>query len=182
MPRARISRLTLTGDLPASKRARVSRLALDGTAAAGTTKRARISRLTMDGTRSNRRARISELRLTGSVSQAMVPTLDVTPPGPAEPGTVVALSAAGTTGNTVSTTWSITAGGAGVSLTGSGLTRTLLTPRDYQGRSITVQVSYLDGFGVTDTRSVVITVRPHQMWFCRPDGVLIPITHPFLRI
>ena len=181
MPRARISRLSWVAVLPPTKRARISRLVFQGTVAAGVTKRARISRLLFSGVYASKKARISELRFTGSATQALVPSLVATPTV-AEPGTLVTLSAADTTGGGVVTSWEITSGGAGLALVGTGLVQTLVAPRDYQGRTITVQVGYIDMFGVTATRSVTIVVRPQQLWFCLSPEVMIPVTHSFLRI
>lgn len=181
MQRARFSRLTLDGFLPAGKRARISRLSVDGSVAAGVTKRARISRLVMDGVFPVKRARISQLQLTGSVGQPLMPFL-TTVTEPVEAGTLVTVSAAATTGAGVSTAWEITSGGAGVQLVGTGLVQALVAPYDPGGRVITIQVDYLDAYGVTGTRTVTIEVRPHQFWFCREGDVLIPVTHPFLRI
>lgn len=178
---ARISRLELVGTQSAAKRARVSRLTFDGTALAGEAKRARISRLSLTGAYDTKRARVSNLRLTGSNQQPMVPSLFATP-ATSEPGATITVSAAGTTGSGVVTSWEIISGGSGVALTGSGQTYTMTAPRDYQGRTIVVQVSYLDSFGATDTRTVSVTVRPQQWWFCTPGGTMIPVTYPFLRI
>jgi len=181
MPIARVSRLTLDGTMSANKRARISQLTLDGTAVAGTTKRARISRLGLTGNYVGRRARISELRFVGSTVTPLTPALSASNTL-VEPGTTVTVSAADTTGNGVGTTWSITSGGSGVALSGSGLTRTLVAPRDPAGRAIVVQVDYTDMYGDSATRAVTVTVRPHQMWFCKADGSLLPVRNPFLRI
>lgn len=181
MPRARISRLALEGDLPANKVARISRLTLDGTAVAGTTKRARISQLGLVGLYATKRARISQLQFVGSEVITLAPSLIATPDR-VEPGATVTLSAAGTVGSAVSTAWSVTSGGAGVTLTGTGPTRTLVAPRDASGRSIVVRVDYTDSYGTTAMRTVTVTVFPQQLWFCRSDGTLAPVTRGFLRI
>lgn len=180
--RARVSRLTLTAVTSTTlRRARVSQLVMVGEATTENPTRARISQLAVTGFFTSKRARISLLRFTGSNTQGLVASLVATP-AVAEPGETVTLSAAGTTGRSVVTAWEITAGGSGVALSGSGLVQTLVAPRDYQGRTITVQVGYLAEFGASDTRTVDIVVRPQQWWFCKASGVLVPVTYPLLRV
>ena len=179
MPIARVSRLTIDGFLSAGKRARISRLTVSGTAAAGTTKRARISRLGFVGNKSSYRARISRLQLVGAQAIPLVPVLAAAATR-VEPGATASVSTEGTTGNAVAVTFSVASGG--VSLSGTGTTRTFIAPRDPQGRSVVVQADYTDAEGATATRTVTVTVYPQQFWFLRADLTLLPVRNPFRRI
>jgi len=179
VPRARVSRLTLTGAISDNKRARIRQLLLTGTVSAANTYRARISRVTLTGTVSIQRARISQLRLVGSTSVALLPVLTATPDR-AEPGATVTVSTAGTSGNQVNVVFSTPS--PDVTLLGTGAARTFVAPRDWRGRLVVVQATFTDGFGATAVRTVSIQVAPHQFWFLNEAGTLLPVRSPFRRI
>lgn len=180
MSRPRVSELTVSGlSFGTDKRPRLSRLLVEGTVGSGN-KRPRISRLLVTGTRTAQRPRISQLTITGSIFVGT--SANAGPDVKAEPGAVVTVDAYRSQGDGLTYSWSILSGGDGVTLAGSGSSRTFTAPRDPAGRSITLQVQVTASNGTSATDTVTVSVAVQQLWFLNSAGVFVPVRNAFLRI